>query len=108
MGTSALADNVLNDKEVAKREQSPASHENSSCKNTVKMTDRREFSFFESQANSNIPLNNNKSQKNLLARKPNEYWNQPNGNGPVGNKELSGAWGSVNDTVSRLQGINSS
>lgn len=75
-------------------------HENSSCKNTVKMTDRREFSFLDSQKESNVPLNNN--HKNLLSRKPNEFWtNKPETN------EIGGIWGSVNDTVSRLHAINS-
>lgn len=70
------------------------------------MTDRREFSFLDSQKESNVPLNNySQNHKNLLSRKPNDFWQQKqDGAG----KEIGGIWGSVNDTVTRLNGINSS
>lgn len=70
--------------------------ENSSCKNTVKMTDRRDFSFIDSHKESNVPLSYN--NKNLLAKRPTETrQGKPDGQ--------LGVW--VNDTVSRLHGINS-
>lgn len=75
-------------------EESKKSHEreNSSCKNTVKMTDRRDFSFVESQRESNVPLTN----YNLLqGKRPSKQEKPENG------------WASVNDTVTRLHGINS-
>lgn len=72
--------------------------ENSSCKNTVKMTDRRDFSFVDSHRESNVPLSYN--NKNLLGKRPTEI--------RQGKPEYQlGMWGSVNDTVSRLHGINS-
>lgn len=73
-------------KELKSLEETKANgeRENSSCKNTVKMTDRRDFSFIDSQRESNVPLNILKRDKSAKQ----EGW-------------------SVNDTVSRLHGINS-
>jgi hypothetical protein len=62
------------------------------------MTDRRDFSFIDSQRESNVPLSYN--NKNLLGKRPTEIrQSKPEVN--------MGMWGSVNDTVSRLHGINS-
>ena len=58
------------------------------------MTDRRDFSFVDSQRESNVPLSYN--NKNLLAKRPAEK-GKPDGQ--------LGVW--VNDTVSRLHVINS-
>jgi len=55
--------------------------ENSSCKNTIKMTDRREFSFFDSM----------KQPKQI------DYASI-----------RQSTWGSVNDTVARLQALSNS
>jgi hypothetical protein len=55
--------------------------ENSSCKNTIKMTDRREFSFFDS----------------LKHPKPVDYASIRHS-----------TWGSVNDTIARLQALSNS
>jgi hypothetical protein len=40
--------------------------ENSSCKNTVRMADRKDFSFIDSHRESNVPLNN----FSLLGKRP--------------------------------------
>lgn len=54
--------------------------ENSSCKNTIKMTDQREFSFFDS-----LKLANNKPSAEQHASIRHSTWG-----------------GSVNDTIARL------
>ena len=67
---------------------------NSSCKDTVRMNERREFSFIEqmSKDGANDP------------QKPSEYFLVQN----KAKQRNSGNIISVNDTVSRLQGLNSS
>mmetsp|Transcript_21483 Transcript_21483/g.28791 ORF Transcript_21483/g.28791 Transcript_21483/m.28791 type:complete len:156 (-) Transcript_21483:1109-1576(-) len=68
---------------------------NSSCKDTVKMTDRREFSFFESV---------NKEFGNANAA----LYHGSLGQSRQGNNFESINVGQINDTVSRLPGLNTS
>ena len=74
--------------------------ENSSCKNTVKMADHKDhkdFSFIDSHRESNVPLN----YCSLLGKRTLDGQAGKPDQGP------SAGFGSVNDTVSRVQGISS-
>ena len=70
-------------------------HMNSSCKDTMKMNDRREFSFFESVNREFGNANAGIYQGSLGHLRPS------------GNFE-SISIGHINDTVSRLHGLNTS
>ena len=68
---------------------------NSSCKDTMKMNDRREFSFIEQSTNENVGALNNYHSLQVMGTADGYIDGQ--------------AWGNnVNDTVSRLQGLNTS
>ena len=82
--------------ENAQPQQASTEHdgENSSCKNTVKMTDRREFSFLESQ--------HGKGEVKIRATQASNSVNNEYFKSLVDSKKDKDAWGSINDTVSRL------